>query len=78
MSAVPGPALEAAYAALRARYAHLVKALAPVAVPGPVRPSVVYGWSRDPVDVDVLARAYHFQAHGMPLVLRGTPYEMVP
>jgi hypothetical protein len=78
VSAVPGPAFEAAYAALRDRYAHLTKVLAPVAVPGPVRPSVIYGWSRDNVPMEVLVRAYHFQAHGLPIVLHGTPYEMTP
>lgn len=78
MTAIPGPALTAAYNALRERYAPVTAALAPLAVPVRVRPSVVHGWSRDDVDVAVLARVQHFTAHGMPLVLRGTPYQMVP
>lgn len=78
MTAIPGPAFDAAYEALRARYAHLVPVLAPVAVPGPVRDSVIWGWSRDDLTMETLVRAYHFQAHGLPLVLRGTCYEMTP
>lgn len=76
MNAIPGPAFDAAYEAVRARYAHLVPALAPVAVPGPVRASVIYGWSRDDIPMEALVRAFHFQAHGLPIVLKGTVYEM--
>jgi hypothetical protein len=76
MNAIPGPAFDAAYEEVRARYAHLVPALAPIAVPREVRPSVIYGWSRDEVPMEALVRAFHFQAHGLPIVLRGTPYEM--
>ena len=76
--AIPGPAFDAAYAAVRDRYAALTEVLSPVAMPGPVRDSVIFGWSRDPIDMDTLVRAYHFQAHGNPLVLRGTPYEILP
>jgi hypothetical protein len=78
VTAIPGPAFDAAYEAVRARYEHLTRALAPIAVPGPIRPSVIYGWSRDDVDMETLVRAFHFQAHGMPLVLTGTCYEMTP
>lgn len=78
MNAVPGPAFDAAYEALRARYAPLVKVLAAVAVPNMVRPSVVWGWSRHDLTVEELARAMHFLAHGLPPVLHGTPYEMTP
>lgn len=74
--AVPGPAFDAAYAALQERYAHLVRVLAPVAVPRQVRPTVIYGWSRDNITMEALVRAFHFQAHGLPIVLKGTPYEM--
>lgn len=78
MNAVPGPVFDAAYEALRARYAHLIPVMAPIAVPRQVRDSVIYGWSRDNVDMEALVRAFHFQAHGLPIVLRGTPYEMTP
>ncbi len=78
MNAIPGPAFDVAYEAVRARYAHLVPVLAPVAVPSRVRDSVIYGWSRDNIPMEALVRAFHFQAHGLPIVLRGTPYEMTP
>lgn len=78
MNAIPGPAFEAEYERVRARYAHLIPVLAPVAVDRRVRDSVIYGWSRDDIPLQDLARALHFQAHGLPLVLRGTCYEMTP
>ncbi len=78
MNAIPGPAFDRAYESIRARYAPLVAALAPVAVPPKVRDTVIYGWSRDDITMEALVRAFHFQAHGLPLVLRGTPYEMTP
>jgi hypothetical protein len=78
MMAVPGPAFDAAYEAVRARYAHLIPVLTPLAVPSRVRDTVIFGWSRDAIDMETLVRAFHFQAHGLPLVLRGTCYEMTP
>lgn len=76
---IPGTALYAeAKARVAARYTPLARALAPMAVPRRARGSVVHGYVYAPITTEELVRVEHFMVHGLPLVLRGTAWEMTP